>query len=200
MTLSCSTWLVGLWILSTLNLICCLVPNSETRVVQGQRCLVIPSQKDNVANPTLVLIGGMAQSLHSWDHHMMALSRNRHVVLYECPGQGVKNENVDLGNVTLPFQAETLLKTLKEVDPNPVDLVGFSFGGRVAMAATCLQPNKIRKLHLSGVAADRSDYGHLAMGYPKTERPGRPAGREIRRWSKKNHWKQKAQERELCHS
>jgi pimeloyl-ACP methyl ester carboxylesterase len=84
--------------------------------------------------------------------------------------------NVD---ASLSAQSEILLETLEEVlytdknkgDPVSVDVAGFSFGGRVAMAATCLQNDRgrdersvrIRRLHLTGVGCDRSDFGHLAM-------------------------------------
>jgi pimeloyl-ACP methyl ester carboxylesterase len=148
------------WILSTFSVVRCLVSSSETRIIRGQRCLLVgPAQEE--LHPTLVLLSGMAQSLKSWDHHLPSLSKNRKVIIYECLGQGSSNSN--LGNVSLPFQAEQLLQTLEDLDPDPIDLVGFSFGGRVGMATACLQPKRIRKLHLTGVAADRSDYGHLAI-------------------------------------
>jgi hypothetical protein len=29
--------------------------------------------------------------------------------------------------------------------------------------AACIDPNKFRRIHLTGMACDRTDYGHLAM-------------------------------------
>ena len=123
--------------------------------------------------PTMFLLGGMAQTVSSWEHHLPALSKNRKVVVYECIGQGKSWEEEEeetlepslFQNVSLPFQAETLLELIQEVEPNSksVDLVGFSFGARVSMASACIKPELIRKLHLTGVATDRSDYGHLAV-------------------------------------
>jgi pimeloyl-ACP methyl ester carboxylesterase len=68
-------------------------------------------------------------------------------------------------NASLPSQAEKLLETLDEIvtPEESVDIAGFSFGGRVSMAAACINPNKFRRIHLTGVACDRTDYGHLAM-------------------------------------
>lgn len=118
----------------------------------------------NVLHPPLVLIGGMAQTKGSWDHHLPSLSRNRQVIVYECIGQGKSNlDPSELQNVSLQMQAETLTeKVLRDLEV-PVDLVGFSFGARVALATACLSPDCIRKMHLTGVASERSNYGNLAI-------------------------------------
>ena len=36
-----------------------------------------------------------------------------------------------------------------------IDVASFSFGGRISLAAATLQPNRIRRLHLTGVGAER---------------------------------------------
>jgi len=83
-------------------------------------------------------------------------------------------------NVTLPRQAEQLRQTLlfivaetwgcdddddddgdHVVDQCRFDLVGFSLGGRIAMAFACLYPTQVRTLHLTGVAWDRSARGKM---------------------------------------
>jgi pimeloyl-ACP methyl ester carboxylesterase len=53
-------------------------------------------------------------------------------------------------------------------DPMVIDIAGFSLGGRIALALACisLEGNlpcrvRIRKLHLTGVALRRSDFGYL---------------------------------------
>lgn len=155
------------------------------QIICGRRCLVVPSARGGEElYPTLVLIGGIAQSISSWQHQIPSLSKNRRLVIYECLGQGGHSRTTESGNddddddssrtpplsfdnVTLPFQAELLLNTLDEIlmddETNVVDIAGFSFGGRVAMATACLRPDRVRKLHLTGVGTDRSDYGHLAI-------------------------------------
>jgi pimeloyl-ACP methyl ester carboxylesterase len=134
----------------------------ETRFVGSQKCLIAPPRQEQWY-PPLVLIGGMAQTSASWQHQIPSLSKNRQLIVYECLGQGKANH--DLQDVSLPKQAEALFETLDIIvgPDDPVDIVGFSFGGRVGMASACLQPQRIRKLHLTGVASDRSSYGHLAI-------------------------------------
>ena len=177
------------------------VANSKVLYVDGSRCMIIPAtlnKKDyQKLHPPIVIMGGIAQTISSWEHHIPALSRsNRHIVLYECIGQGFpsppqsdrkqsntnnKGEANMYENVSLEYQAELLMKTIDRLttehsffsdgggsppnsdDVQVVDIVGFSFGARVAMATACLYPNRIRKLHLTGVATDRSDFGHLAV-------------------------------------
>lgn len=162
-------------ILSALVLL--LIPSSgsglvgssfDRQIVRGRPCLVVPPTAESL-HPILILLGGIAQSTSSWEHQLPSLSRNRKVIVYECLGQGRVDEHVAdtnvFANVSLPFQAETLLSVLDEmIGPDEsVDIAGFSFGGRVAMAAACLRPTRIRRLHLTGVGCDRSDYAHMAM-------------------------------------
>jgi pimeloyl-ACP methyl ester carboxylesterase len=158
------TWTLIAWVAASVG--GAMVPSSsssmETRVVGSQKCLIGPSRQEQLY-PPLVLIGGMAQTIASWQHQIPSLSKNRLVIVYECLGQGKANHN--LQDVSLPKQAETLFETLDVIvgADDPVDLVGCSFGGRVGMAAACSQPQRIRKLHLTGVASDRSNFGHLAV-------------------------------------
>jgi pimeloyl-ACP methyl ester carboxylesterase len=171
-----------------------MVPQRQPAETIVGQCRIVPASKEELY-PPCVLIGGMAQTWKSWEHHLPNLSKNRQVIIYECLGQGTAaitttarsgisssnntiSNNLLLANVSLPFQAEQLLQTLDDLSSTLTlatpdhqqifDLVGFSFGARVAMATVCLQQQQsgrrlsIRKLHLTGVATDRSDYGHLA--------------------------------------
>lgn len=45
----------------------------------------------------------------------------------------------------------------------PVDLTGFSFGGRVAMGVAAELPHLVRRLVLTGVPADRDALGRLII-------------------------------------
>ena len=49
------------------------------------------------------------------------------------------------------------------ISEKKVDVAGFSFGGRVAMAAASLEPNRIRRLHLTGVGAERDEYATVVL-------------------------------------
>ena len=138
--------------------------------VAGQRCLLVPCtrpQKKSSERP-IVILGGMAQSILSWEGHVSFFSQSRDVVVYEARGQGpyAPHDTLRLQNVSLPAQAMYLMKTLQElnlVSSSSVDLVGFSLGGRIAMATSLLYPDRVHQLHLTGVAVDRSPMGHLTI-------------------------------------
>jgi len=136
--------------------------------VNGRRCLILPGKKTN--HVPLVLLGGTAQTIDSWNHHLMYLSADRDVMVYECLGQGPfppdmsqnpKEYFKEASNVEL--QVLNLSNVLESVFPSydQVDVAGFSLGGRIALAAAASL--RIRKLHLTGVPARRSAFGRLVL-------------------------------------
>ena len=83
--------------------------------INGRRCLLVPSKNtdnrnevsieninlyryDHDANsqnpnpsklPPIVILGGMAQSISSWEHHLPMLSKDRDIFVYEYLGSGL---------------------------------------------------------------------------------------------------------------
>ena len=130
-----------------------------------QRYLHVAARSATAA-PPLLIIPGTAQSIELWEQHVPFLSRSRSVVICEPLGMGLHvPQNVDM---SLQSQAETLQKTLKSINVDetisgPIDVAGFSLGGRIAMALACQHPNLIGRLHLTGVALHRSNWGTLQI-------------------------------------
>lgn len=146
-------------------LLCCktTLALSEPRYVCGQRCLFVPASSTSPEYPPLVLVGGLGQTIGSYESHLPYLSCDRNVLVYECLGQGFPENNGDVySNVTLPFQAERLLTTVNKIISGEFDFVGFSLGGRIGMAAATLGGD-IRRLHLTGIASQRSLQGEVAL-------------------------------------
>ena len=121
---------------------------------------------------------------------MQQLCSSRSVMMYEALGQGPPpplNIRSDMtleqyfSDVTLDRQGRDFWDVINEAFFHPdsyyyknfvqnsegmnkqVDVAGFSFGGRVAMAAATIQPSRIRKLHLTGVGADRDEYANVIL-------------------------------------
>ncbi|MCA9653890.1 MAG: alpha/beta fold hydrolase [Myxococcales bacterium] len=112
--------------------------------------------------PPLVLVGGMTQTLASWGGQLRPLSATRPVLAYECRGQGATE--LDLREADLPRHVEDLVALLEALGlPTPVDLCGFSFGGRVCLAVAATQPALARRLVLSGVSTGRGVVGQLIV-------------------------------------
>jgi len=148
----------------------------EIRYIAGRRALLLhpTSSKQPVDHPPLIILGGMAQSIASWEFHLPQFAKDRSVLIYECLGQGPlppedicsKIElNTYYEDVSIERQGSDFWNVVDAAFENDgkVDVVGFSFGGRVAMAAAVSQPNRIRRLHLSGVAAERDEYANVLL-------------------------------------
>lgn len=105
----------------------------------------------------------MAQSISAYEHHLPTLAQSRHVCIFQATGLGPINDDDQstlLKDVSLPKQAERVAACLDEHlnHDDIVDLAGFSMGGRIALAMACLYPNRIRKIHLTGVAYQPSNH------------------------------------------
>jgi pimeloyl-ACP methyl ester carboxylesterase len=112
--------------------------------------------------PPIVVLGGMTQTLASWGAQTRPLSERRTVVVYEARGQGTTE--LALGDCTLARHVEDFASLHAALGlAGPVDLCGFSFGGRVALAVAAERPELVRKLLLSGVALDRGVVGRLIV-------------------------------------
>eukprot|EP00978_Attheya_sp_CCMP212_P026078 scaffold85081_cov49-Attheya_sp.AAC.1 len=73
-------------------------------------------------------------------------------------------DDIVYADVSLEYQAESLNEAIRQAfGSQQVDIAGFSLGGRVAMATAVLYPSLIRRLHLTGVAAQREAYGQLIL-------------------------------------
>ena len=78
------------------------LPSSpEIQYINGRRCLLSPAigrnkASDSPSSTPLILIGGTAQTITSWEHHVQSLSRNRDVLVYECLGQGPCPPHLDV--------------------------------------------------------------------------------------------------------
>jgi len=173
----------------------------EIRYIAGRRALLLhptshkqPPSSKNTSYPPLIILGGMAQSISSWEFHLPHFAKDRSVLIYECLGQGPLPpeelcSKLDLDayyeDVSLKRQGSDFWNVVDEAFFTPgsyyhdnnnnnivtkndggtprVDVVGFSFGGRVAMAAAVSQPNRIRRLHLTGVGAERDEYANVIL-------------------------------------
>lgn len=88
--------------------------------INGRRCLFVPSNNISKRNevavglfdrddfptkgednqqdklPPIIVIGGMAQSISSWEHHLPTLSKERDIFLYEYLGSGLGCRHPDM--------------------------------------------------------------------------------------------------------
>ena len=113
-------------------------------------------------HPPLVILGGMTQTLASWGGQVRPLAARRSVVVYEARGQGHTELAVtDVNPAVHVADFAALLAALAIT--GPVDLCGFSFGGRIALAIAALRPELVRRLVVTGVSAGRGALGRVIV-------------------------------------
>lgn len=132
-------------------------PGAEGRIRHDLR----PGPAGN-GQPPLVLIGGMTQTISSWGGQLRPLSATRTVVAYEARGQG--STSLSIARVDLAQHVEDFAALVAALElPTPLDLCGFSFGGRVSLAIAATRPELVRRLVISGVGLDRGVVGRLVV-------------------------------------
>ncbi|HEY0137882.1 MAG TPA: alpha/beta hydrolase [Nannocystis sp.] len=112
--------------------------------------------------PSLVILGGMTQTLASWGGQVRPLSAGREVLVYEARGQG--QSELAITDVSPARHVEDFAALLAALAiPGPVDLCGFSFGGRIALAIAATRPELVRRLIVTGVSAGRGALGRVIV-------------------------------------
>nr|WP_263429604.1 alpha/beta hydrolase [Nannocystis pusilla] len=110
----------------------------------------------------MVILGGMTQTLASWGGQVRPLSAQRPVIVYEARGQG--QTRLDVRDVSPPVHVDDFERLLDALGVSePIDLCGFSFGGRIALAIAAERPERVRRLILSGVSAGRGALGRVVV-------------------------------------
>jgi len=114
------------------------------------------------SQPPLVILGGMTQTLASWGGQLRPLAATREVLVYEARGQG--QSELAIADVSPPRHIEDFAALLDALAiAGPVDLCGFSFGGRIALAIAATRPELVRRLVITGVSAGRGALGRVIV-------------------------------------
>jgi len=119
------------------------------------------------ATETVVMIHGIFTNLSVFYFPVaQELSKKYHVVLYDLKGHGLSGTSDS--EYDLRSMSNDLLKILTELDLSKIHLVGYSYGGLIALYTALNYPEKIDKLVVIE-SPDLSDGQHrpLLEGYDK---------------------------------
>jgi len=128
--------------------------------------------------PVLIHLHG-AGGLHLTPVHAL-LARDRRVIVFEMPGFGDSAENTR--SAGMADLASTMALAVRELGIEAFDLLGSSFGGKVALWLTALHGERVRALVLEGPAAIRpagmqspsgtpAQMAALLFGHPERMQP-----------------------------
>jgi pimeloyl-ACP methyl ester carboxylesterase len=103
--------------------------------------------------PTLVLVHGFTGSAHDFALVADDLAADRRVVLVDQRGHGDSTKTGSLEGYTIVQLVADLAAFLDAVGDGPVDLLGHSMGGRVAMGLVLSRPDLVSTLVLMDTSA-----------------------------------------------
>lgn len=100
--------------------------------------------------PPVLFLNGLSQTTVAWGLQAQRMKGRRSVLLHDAAGQG-KSSPPPEGHRP-PGHARDLLHLLDALGLGTCDLVGFSYGSRIALRFALLAPERVRKLVLVGCA------------------------------------------------
>lgn len=103
------------------------------------------------ADPPMLLLHGVGRSLEDWAPQYPRLAANHRVIALDLPGFGFSARADE--PTTLKVLARGVLDTLDILDERrPLDVIGNSLGGAVAMQLLVLDPERVASLVLTNSA------------------------------------------------
>jgi pimeloyl-ACP methyl ester carboxylesterase len=113
------------------------------------------------SSPPMLIIGGTAQTISTFTMHIKPLAKLGRVIFIELRGQG--STELASEHAHMKQHVEDLHNILAELGLQRVNLVGFSFGGRIALAYAAHHPAQVNKLSITGVCYSRPKLGELIL-------------------------------------
>lgn len=98
--------------------------------------------------PALVFLHGFLGSGRDWLHLAKRLSDQFYCLMPDLPGHGDNLGTVDESRLGYEALSEGLYATLSTHRSGPVNLLGYSMGGRLAMAFSLRHPERVSRLIL----------------------------------------------------
>ncbi len=95
----------------------------------------------------IVLLHGMASSLHTWEGWRLALEKNHRVISVDLPGFGLTGPSPQ-GDYRIEGYTRFVLRLLDTLGVRRVVLAGNALGGEIAWQTALLAPDRVRKLIL----------------------------------------------------
>ena len=107
--------------------------------------------------PPLLLLHGFTGRGASWGPHIPAMRRVATTIQVDLLGHGRSDAPADPARHAVERQAADLADMLRRVAGGRADVLGYSFGARVALMLAMAEPNSVRRLVLESPSAGFED-------------------------------------------
>lgn len=158
---------------------------------QGYACRVLG------AGPALLALHGFTGTGATWLPLAASLGSRQRVLAPDLLGHGASSAPRDPARYGLEQQAADLAALLDHLGEDAVDLLGYSMGGRLALAFALAYPARVRRLLLESTSAGLEDARERAARRAQDERWARRlehAGLDafVREWERLPLWASQA--------
>jgi len=107
----------------------------------------------------LLLLHGFTTGGRAWEYHADALSQQFRVVMPDLPGHGSSPAPADVAAYGMAACVGDLVAVLDRLAIERTHCLGYSMGGRVALALALAHPERIRSLVLESASPGIADTG-----------------------------------------
>jgi 2-succinyl-6-hydroxy-2,4-cyclohexadiene-1-carboxylate synthase len=111
------------------------------------------------AGAPLVLLHGFAGSVQSWEDVIPAFAPRYRVIAPDLPGHGGTARPADPARYAMAAASADLAALLAFLSREPVHLLGYSMGGRLALFFALRYPDRVRSLILESASPGLADAG-----------------------------------------
>lgn len=102
--------------------------------------------------PPLVLLHGFAGSTENWAELIRLLSADFQVIVIDIIGHGASDKPEDATRYQMEYVARDIMDLLALLTNDPVHLLGYSMGGRLALYLAAHYPQHLRSLILESAS------------------------------------------------
>lgn len=113
--------------------------------------------------PPLLLIHGFTGRGSSWQPHLPALRRVATTIVVDLLGHGRSDAPADPARHSVEHQAADMAVIVALAGHGPADVLGYSFGARVALTLAFDSPGSVRRLILESPSAGIADPEERAL-------------------------------------
>jgi 2-succinyl-6-hydroxy-2,4-cyclohexadiene-1-carboxylate synthase len=103
------------------------------------------------SGPPLILLHGFTGSAATWKAHIALLSASRRTCCIDLPGHG-QTPAPSAERVAFPLVVRDLAAVIAATAGEAVDVLGYSMGGRLALAFALEAPEQVRRLILESAS------------------------------------------------